>query len=242
MTWEKSHSGEMERFEWKMILLLCAVFLSSLDLCRAASSPSFALGETNVKVPIGRDAILNCTVHNSGSHKVAWIDSLRGVVLTVEEGVVTGNPRVGIRHTVSPSGADSWVLSVKSVTMKDAGTYMCQVSTKAGLRLLYNLSVVVPPTIQDAHSSPDVEVKEGEEARLSCGATGTPTPTILWRREDARLIRLPGQQEPMWKGSTLVVRHARKEDAGAYLCIANNGVPPSVSKRVRLNVRCKAIA
>ncbi|XP_063601672.1 zwei Ig domain protein zig-8-like [Penaeus indicus] len=106
------------------------------------SSPSFALGETNVKVPIGRDAILNCTVHNSGSHKVAWIDSLRGVVLTVEEDVVTGNPRVGIRHSVTPNGADSWVLSVKAVTMKDAGTYMCQVSTKAGLRLLYNLSVV----------------------------------------------------------------------------------------------------
>ncbi|XP_047480194.1 zwei Ig domain protein zig-8-like [Penaeus chinensis] len=108
----------------------------------ALSSPSFALGETNVKVPIGRDAILNCTVHNSGTHKVAWIDSLRGVVLTVEEDVVTGNPRVGIRHSVTPNGADSWVLSVKAVTMKDAGTYMCQVSTKAGLRLLYNLSVV----------------------------------------------------------------------------------------------------
>nr|XP_027228415.1 lachesin-like [Penaeus vannamei] len=99
----------------------------------------------------------------------------------------------------------------------------------------------VPPTIEDAHSSPDVEVREGEEARLSCGATGTPTPTILWRREDARLIRLPGQQEPMWKGSTLVLPHVRKEDIGAYLCIANNGVPPSVSKRVRLNVRFEPV-
>lgn len=45
----------------------------------------------------------------------------------------------------------------------------------------------------------------------------------------------------MWRGSTLAVKHARREDAGAYLCIANNGVPPSVSKRVRLNVRCELL-
>ncbi|XP_063596702.1 lachesin-like [Penaeus indicus] len=102
-------------------------------------------------------------------------------------------------------------------------------------------TITLPPTIQDAHSSQDVEVREGEEARLSCGATGTPTPTILWRREDARLIRLPGGPEPMWRGSTLAVKHARREDAGAYLCIANNGVPPSVSKRVRLNVRFEPV-
>nr|XP_027210283.1 zwei Ig domain protein zig-8-like [Penaeus vannamei] len=131
------------------------------------SSPSFALGETNVKVPIGRDAILNCTVHNSGSHKVAWIDSLRGVVLTVEEVVVTGNPRVGIRHSVTPNGADSWVLSVKAVTMKDAGTYMCQVSTKAGLRLLYNLSVVVSRNALETIKKEEVEEKSDSLGRLS---------------------------------------------------------------------------
>lgn len=26
---------------------------------------------------------------------------------------------------------------------------------------------------------------------------------------------------------------------GAYLCIASNGVPPSISKRVELRVQCK---
>lgn len=36
-----------------------------------------------------------------------------------------------------------------------------------------------------------------------------------------------------------MVKHTKREDAGAYLCIANNGVPPSVSKRVQLNVRCE---
>lgn len=29
---------------------------------------------------------------------------------------------------------------------------------------------------------------------------------------------------------------------GAYLCIASNGVQPSVSKRIMLNVHCKLIS
>lgn len=28
-------------------------------------------------------------------------------------------------------------------------------------------------------------------------------------------------------------------DMGAYLCIASNGVPPSVSKRIKVSVDCK---
>jgi len=34
-----------------------------------------------------------------------------------------------------------------------------------------------------------------------------------------------------------VLRH----QMAAYLCIASNGIPPSVSKRIRLSVQCKSI-
>ena len=40
-------------------------------------------------------------------------------------------------------------------------------------------------------------------------------------------------------GSPLVLPAPRRGDAGAYLCIANNGVPPTVSKRVHLTVTCQ---
>lgn len=30
-------------------------------------------------------------------------------------------------------------------------------------------------------------------------------------------------------------------DMGAYLCIASNGVPPSVSKRIKVSVDCKCV-
>ena len=38
---------------------------------------------------------------------------------------------------------------------------------------------------------------------------------------------------------TLRITSAQKEDNGAYLCIASNGIPPQISKRFTLNVLCK---
>ena len=39
-------------------------------------------------------------------------------------------------------------------------------------------------------------------------------------------------------GSQLVIERAGRLSMGAYLCIASNGIPPTVSKRIRLIVHC----
>lgn len=44
---------------------------------------------------------------------------------------------------------------------------------------------------------------------------------------------------PSVEGSNLVIPRVKRQHMGAYLCIASNGVPPSVSKRVTLIVHCK---
>lgn len=48
----------------------------------------------------------------------------------------------------------------------------------------------VPPNIVDGKTSGDVMVQEGANITLECSATGTPTPTITWRREDHLKINL----------------------------------------------------
>lgn len=40
-------------------------------------------------------------------------------------------------------------------------------------------------------------------------------------------------------GDTLNLTRVNRADMGAYLCIASNGVPPSVSKRIILDVECE---
>lgn len=42
-----------------------------------------------------------------------------------------------------------------------------------------------------------------------------------------------------WEGETLEIARISRVDMGAYLCIASNGVPPSVSKRIKVSVDCE---
>lgn len=41
------------------------------------------------------------------------------------------------------------------------------------------------------------------------------------------------------EGEALTMNKVTRSEMGAYLCIAANGVPPSVSKRMMLHVHCK---
>ena len=40
-------------------------------------------------------------------------------------------------------------------------------------------------------------------------------------------------------GTELSLPHVSRHDSGVYFCLASNGVPPTVSKKVRLYVDCK---
>jgi len=42
-----------------------------------------------------------------------------------------------------------------------------------------------------------------------------------------------------WYGETLDLSRISRLDMGAYMCIATNGVPPAVSKRIKVSVDCK---
>lgn len=57
--------------------------------------------------------------------------------------------------------------------------------------------LTVPPDIINEESSADLAVQEGEDATLTCKATGNPIPRVIWRREDGDiiLIRKPGSRE-----------------------------------------------
>lgn len=41
------------------------------------------------------------------------------------------------------------------------------------------------------------------------------------------------------EGQNYTIPRVTREHMGAYLCIASNGVPPSISKRISLTVECK---
>ncbi|KAI4490242.1 hypothetical protein M0802_010820 [Mischocyttarus mexicanus] len=104
------------------------------------------------------------------------------------------------------------------------------------------LEVVIPPDIISEETSNDLMVPEGGSAKLVCKARGYPKPEIVWKREDGSEIISRGgstgsrTKTPTAVGELLVLSKITRSEMGAYLCIASNGVPPSVSKRIMLHV------
>ncbi|XP_031336375.1 lachesin-like [Photinus pyralis] len=97
--------------------------------------------------------------------------------------------------------------------------------------------VTLPPNIDDSFSSSDVIVREGANETLTCRATGSPQPSVKWKRDDNSKISINKTLTVSeWEGETLELTRISRLDMGAYLCIASNGVPPTVSKRIKVSV------
>ncbi|KAJ8719012.1 hypothetical protein PYW07_016568 [Mythimna separata] len=131
----------------------------------------------------------------------------------------------------------SWYLHIKNVQEVDRGWYMCQVNTDPMRSRKGYLQVVVPPSIIDNMTSTDMVVREGSDVTLVCRASGYPEPYVMWRREDGQDFNYNGESVSVVDGETLTITKVSRLHMGAYLCIASNGVPPSISKRIMLMVQ-----
>uniref|UniRef100_A0ABD2WIX5 Ig-like domain-containing protein n=1 Tax=Trichogramma kaykai TaxID=54128 RepID=A0ABD2WIX5_9HYME len=195
--------------------------------------PTFAIAISNVTIPVGREAVLSCVVEDLSNYKIAWLQVNTQTILTIANHVITKNHRIGVTH----SDHRTWYLHIKDVRESDAGDYMCQINTDPMKSQIVYLEVVVPPDILDYPTSTDMVVREGSNVTLKCAATGSPTPNITWRREGSELITLANDQGVTHvEGPMLNITRVNRLHMGPYLCIASNGVPPTVSKRIMLIV------
>ncbi|XP_018804963.1 PREDICTED: lachesin-like, partial [Bactrocera latifrons] len=195
--------------------------------------PKFGEPLQNITVPVGREAVLQCVVDNLQTYKIAWLRVDTQTILTIQNHVITKNNRMSINHAEKRA----WILRIRDVKEADKGWYMCQINTDPMKSQVGYLDVVVPPDILDYPTSTDMVVREGDNVTLKCAAVGSPPPTITWRREGGEPIPLPNNTEvTTYNGSYLTITKVQRLNMGAYLCIASNGIPPTVSKRVMLIV------
>ncbi|XP_070517853.1 neurotrimin isoform X2 [Cardiocondyla obscurior] len=194
--------------------------------------PRFGQPLNNLTVSVGREAVFTCIVEGLGPYKVAWLRVDTQTILTIASHVITKNHRIAVTH----SGHRLWSLHIKETRKTDSGWYMCQVNTDPMSSITGFLEVVVPPDILDYPTSTDMVVREGSNVTLRCAATGTPEPTVTWRREAGGTISLSNWQAGSIVGPELEITRITRLHMGPYLCIASNGVPPTVSKRILLTV------
>ncbi|XP_049940869.1 lachesin-like [Schistocerca serialis cubense] len=199
--------------------------------------PEFVAPVGNLTAPVGKEVILSCVVDHLGKYKVGWLRSEDQTVLTMHDKVVTHNSRVGVSH----DQLRTWRLHVRQLKESDRGCYTCQINTSVMKQQTGCIDVHVPPDILIEETSGDMAVTEGENATLRCRASGRPTPRISWRREDGEhiMLRLGARnltQVESYVGSDLHLWRLDRRQMAAYLCIASNDVPPSVSRRIVLSI------
>ncbi|XP_021923928.1 neurotrimin-like isoform X2 [Zootermopsis nevadensis] len=195
--------------------------------------PKFGQPINNVTIPVAREATLACVVEDLATYKVAWLRVDTQTILTIATHVITKNHRIGVTH----SDHRTWYLQIRDVRESDRGWYMCQINTDPMKSQIGYLEVVVPPDILDYPTSTDMVVREGTNVTLRCAATGSPQPSITWRREGGETIPLGnGQETTSVEGPVFNITRVNRLHMGPYLCIASNGVPPTVSKRIMLIV------
>ncbi|XP_063990309.1 opioid-binding protein/cell adhesion molecule homolog [Diachasmimorpha longicaudata] len=216
-----------------IVIMLTIAGCAFTEILPTAEGPTFVRAIVNVTAPVGRDAVLECIVEHLSNYKVAWLQVNTQTILTIAVHVITKNHRIAVTH----SDHRAWYLHIKDVRESDQGDYMCQINTDPMLSQVGRLKVVVPPDILDYPTSTDMVVREGSNVSLRCAANGSPAPNITWKRESGEKIVLATDEEvTSVNGVFLNITRVNRLHMGAYLCIASNGVPPTVSKRIMLIV------
>ncbi|XP_076765707.1 dpr-interacting protein lambda isoform X2 [Xylocopa sonorina] len=162
-------------------------------------------------------------------------------ILAIHTHLIAHNPRLSVTH----NGHNTWMLHVSNVQKNDSGAYMCQVNTEPMRSQNGYMEVVIPPDIMDDESAEGMVTNEGGNIKLKCVATGSPKPTVTWKREDGRniILREDGQKQSLktYVGETLELTGVLRQEMGTYLCIASNNVPPTVSKRYSVDVHFQPV-
>lgn len=131
-------------------------------------------------------------------------------------------------------------LMLQSVTHADSGSYWCKaVNTITGVEVISLQKTILtvdytprgPPTL--LYSAPDhVTVRPGATTILECPGVAHPLPKTSWSRPGTVI----SNNRTSVFGSGLQILNARAEDRGEYICQLDNGILPSKSIRVRLEV------
>ncbi len=163
--------------------------------------------------------------------KIVWLKMPRGEVLALNGVTVTADSR--IRSRCVPHISPCWSLSIEAASEHDSGFYVCQ--TNAMRTKYVYLDVLVPPRLVSA-AQDRVDVNASSNASLTCEFTGKPEPQIKWFKH----VHGVAKEIEKSRGSPTLHLHVHSKDAPSeFECVADNAVPPTVSKKIFLNIQCK---
>uniref|UniRef100_A0A673NDW4 receptor protein-tyrosine kinase n=1 Tax=Sinocyclocheilus rhinocerous TaxID=307959 RepID=A0A673NDW4_9TELE len=115
-------------------------------------------------------------------------------------------------------------LPIPNATLMDQGLYACQVEnvgTSERTCLLHNLRLRALEMSRIVTNLTDQRVNVSDSTTLVCEVSGTPTPTVVWTKDNQTVMEGSGV---ILKRSNrvLTIQRVKKEDSGLYICTACN--------------------
>ncbi|KAI4563342.1 hypothetical protein MJT46_010951, partial [Ovis ammon polii x Ovis aries] len=180
--------------------------------------PSIADEPTDFLVTKHTPAVITCTASGVPFPSIHWMKN--GIRLL---------PR-GEGYRILSSGA----IEILATQLSHAGRYTCVARNSAGSAHRHvSLHVQEAPVIQPQPSELDVILNN--PILLPCEATGTPSPFITWQKEGINVIS-SGRSHAVLPHGGLQISRAVREDAGTYMCVAQNPAGTALGK-IKLNVQ-----
>ncbi|XP_029433046.1 nephrin isoform X2 [Rhinatrema bivittatum] len=190
--------------------------------------PEFSEQQLKVVQAVEHGAVQIPLLVSANPPEITYAWTFRGEMLIRE-----GAPR---HHLQDGGSLDIW-----NLTRSDAGDYRIHCKNSEGENeTIIKLDVQYSPSIKSI--SDPTEVDMGGEAEILCIADVNPViPSMFqwkWLGDDERDLF---SYEQVMQGATgkLIIRDAKRSDAGRYECAVDNGIAPSVKGVAKLVVRFK---
>ncbi|KAG5892024.1 hypothetical protein JTB14_024464 [Gonioctena quinquepunctata] len=132
------------------------------------------------------------------------------------------------RHTLWENGS----LEIAKVQPGDTGEYTCEIERTepwGPVKQKHAIEVLHPPSVEPFPPNGFLQVKLGEEVRISCKGGGVPYPIITWSSKGEELKLIDNRELLKFTASD-------RQMAGVYECIANNGVGEPAKATIELNI------
>ncbi|XP_027408968.1 neogenin isoform X9 [Bos indicus x Bos taurus] len=177
-----------------------------------AGLPRFASQPEPSSVYVGNSAVLNCEVNADLVPFVRWEQNKQPLLL--DDRVIK-----------LPSG----MLVISNATEGDGGLYRCMVESGGPPKYSEEAELKVLP--DPGATSNLVFLKQpsslirviGQSAVLPCVASGLPTPSIRWVKNQETVDTESSGRLVLLAGGSLEIDDVTEDDAGTYFCIADNG-------------------
>uniref|UniRef100_A0A4X2MBM1 Basement membrane-specific heparan sulfate proteoglycan core protein n=1 Tax=Vombatus ursinus TaxID=29139 RepID=A0A4X2MBM1_VOMUR len=209
-------SGPLQESSFTIAVLPSTTTAESYRL----QSPVISIDPPSATVQQGQDATFKCLIHDGAAPiSIEW--------------KMARNQELEDNVHLSPNGS---IITIMGARPSNHGTYRCVASNPYGVaQSVVSLSVQGPPTVSVLPKGP-VQVKLGKAISLECVSAGEPRPSARWMRIGTPLkVDHHRTLGPMDSHAMLQITEAQPEDAGTYVCLAQNALG-SAQARVEVSV------